>query len=408
MTATSRADVPGGASAGDRPEELLDFRHVTPAFRTFCGPNALTALAAEQDRLGCERTVLFYGRSMRRHSAVLERIAAALGSRVAGRFEDVKEHTPVPVVEQAARELERLNADAVVAVGGGSAIVTARAATILLAETKNVRELCTQPGADGRLVSPRLLAPKLPIWLVPSTPTTAYGKAGSAVRDPETNDRLALFDPKTRAQGVVLDPQVALTAPASLALGSALNAFSMTVESLQASVDPLADALLLHALRIIVEWLPQLEAAPEDAQPRLQLMIAALLTGQGSDYVGGGLAQALAHAAGPRSSVSNGIVEVILLPHTMRFTAPATPGRLKHVADVLARSHGADAIDDAAIAGVDALLTGLGVPRRLRDVGIGRHLLPDITDHAMGDWSLSRIPRRVERRDLNDLLEAAW
>ena len=93
----------------------------------------------------------------------------------------------------------------------------------------------------------------------------------------------------------------------------------MAVESLQASVDPLADALLVHGLRKLARWLPRLDAAPADAEPRLELMVGALLAGQGSDYVGGGLAQALAHTAGPRSSVSNGIVEGILLPHTMRF-----------------------------------------------------------------------------------------
>ena len=67
-----------------------------------------------------------------------------------------------------------------VAVGGGSSVVTARAATILLGEGRDVRELCTRREADGRLVSPKLAAPKLPQWVVPSSPTTAYAKAGAA------------------------------------------------------------------------------------------------------------------------------------------------------------------------------------------------------------------------------------
>src|SRR5205823_10342577 len=128
------------------------------------------------------------------------------------------------------------------------AIVTARAATILLAEKQDVRALCTRREPDGRLVSPRLRAPKLPLWIVPSTPTTAYAKAGSAVRDPATGERLALYDPKTRAQGIVLDPAMALTAPPRLTWSAALNVFSMAVEGLQSRhVDPLADALLAHA-----------------------------------------------------------------------------------------------------------------------------------------------------------------
>jgi len=298
----------------------------------------------------------------------------------------------------------------VIAVGGGSAIVTARAATILLAERRPVRDLCTRRQADGRLTSPRLAAPKIPNWVVPTTPITAYAKAGSAVRDPDTGERLALFDPKTRAQGIFLDPAMALTAPAGLTSSAALNAFAMAVESLQACPDdPLAEALLVHALRMLAQWLPRLHSAPDQAEPRLRLMLAALLCGQGSDYVGGGLAQALSHAAGPRSSVSNGVVEALLLPHTMRFNAPVTGPGLGLVAETLdTRSAAQPAAEKRAIAAVEGFLADLAVPARLRDVGITKAALADVADHAMDDWAITRVPRRVDRQELDQLLCAAW
>src|SRR5271165_25039 len=401
--------VVGGIMSSARVAEAPGFRHITPAFRTFCGTSAADALAGELDRLGCRRAVIFCDHWMLGHIRVLDRIASLLGERLVGRFAGVEQHSPIPVVEEASRELERLDADSVIAIGGGSAIVTARAASILHAEKRDVRELCTQRGPAGRLVSPKLLAPKLPIWVIATTPVTAYGKAGSALWDPRTGDRLALFDPKTRAQGLILDPQIALTAPASLAQASALNAFSMAIESLQASADPLADALLAHALRTLAEWLPKLGAAPDDGRLRLQLMIGALLAGQGSDYVGGGLAQAMAHIAGPQSSVANGIVEVILLPHALRFTAPVTPGRLRYVADALGGAVRSDAsADECAIAAVEDFVAGLGVPRRLRDVGLSREVLAEAADHTMDDWILTRIPRQADRADLLQLLNAAW
>jgi alcohol dehydrogenase class IV len=389
---------------------LPQFRHVTPAYRTFCGDKALDALPGELDRLSCSRAVIVGGPWLLHQPDALGAIESALGPRLAGRFDDVEEHSPIPAVEKARRLLEETRADAVIAVGGGSSIVTARAASILLAEGKDVRELCTRRGEDGRLTSPRLLAPKIPNWVVPSTPITAYAKAGSAVRDPETDERLALFDPKTRAQGIFLDPTVALTAPAGLTSAAALNAFSMAVECLEAGVDdPLADALLIHALRMLAEWLPRLQAQPDDAEPRLRLMLAALLCGQGSDFVGGGLAQALSHAAGPRSSVSNGVVEALLLPHTMRFNVPVTGARLALIADALdGGSTGQGAAEDRAVAAVERMLGSLDVPARLRDVGVEREALPEIVDAAIDDWSITRVPRAVQRQDLSDLLEAAW
>jgi alcohol dehydrogenase class IV len=236
----------------------LQFQHATPAFRTFCGPDALSALPRELDRLRASRAVVFCDPAMLRYVDVLGRVESALGERLAGRFDGIREHSPVATVEAGRLSLEQAQADAVIVLGGGSAIVTARAATILLAEQRDVHELCTRREADGRLTSPRLLAPKLPQWIVPSTPITAYAKAGSAVRDPATGERLALYDPKTRAQGIFFDPAVALTAPMTLAQASALNAFAMAVEGLQSDVDdPLAEALLTHALRMLATLLPR-------------------------------------------------------------------------------------------------------------------------------------------------------
>jgi alcohol dehydrogenase class IV len=386
------------------------FQHVTPAFRTFCGEDALTVLPRELDRLGASRAVIVCARWVRDHPRVMSALQTALGARLAGCFDGVEEHSPVPVVEEARQSLEQVRADAVIAVGGGSAIVTARAATILLAERRPVRDLCTRREADGRLTSPRLAAPKIPNWVVPTTPITAYAKAGSAVRDPDTGERLALFDPKTRAQGIFLDPAMALTAPADLASSAALNAFAMAVESLQACPDdPLTEALLIHALRMLARWLPRLHSTPDQAEPRLRLMLAALLCGQGSDYVGGGLAQALSHAAGPRSSVSNGVMEAVLLPHTMRFNAPVTGPGLALIAEALdTRSAAESAAEKRAITAVERFLADLAVPARMRDVGITRAALAEVADHAMSDWAITRVPRRVERPELDELLHVAW
>lgn len=386
-------------------------QHATPAFRTFCGDDALAALPRELARVGATRAVIFCGGSLvRRHPQALERVEAAIGDRLAGRFDGVREHSPLPSVEAGWNVLRDAGADAVIAVGGGSAIVTARAATILLAEAAEVRELCTRREADGRLTSPRLQAPKLPQWVVPTTPTTAYAKAGSAVRDSESGERLALFDPKTRAQGVFLDPQLALTAPELLAQGAGLNALAMAVEGLQSNFDdPLAEALLTQSLRMLARWLARLRQSPEDPEPRLRLMLAALLCGQGSDYAGGGLAQALSHAAGPRSDASNGVVETMLLPHAMRFNAPVTATGLGRIVEAL---HGPTPPEeptlDRAVASVVKVLAELELPVRLRDVGVPHEALAAIAEHALDDWWLARAPRPANAEDVDAILRAAW
>ena len=380
-------------------------RHLTPPFRTFCGDDALDALPRELARTKARRAVIVCIPAVAEHTEAMGRVHAALGDAFAGQFDGVEEHSPLPSVERAVAFLAEHGADAVIAVGGGSSVVTARAATILLGEGKDVRELCTRR-ENGRLVSPKLAAPKLPQWVVPSSPTTAYAKAGAAVRDPATGERLALFDPKARAQGVVLDPGMALTAPPRLSWSAALNVLSMAVEGLQSrQADPLADALLAHALRTVVTALPEVAKDPDRAEPRLQLMLAAIMSGQGSDHTGGGLAQALSHAIGPRSTAPNGVVEALLLPHAMRFNAEVVPERLAALADYLGL---ADRTPAAVVAEVERLTAAFEVPRRLRDIGVAEGAIPEIVAHAMDDWAITAGPRPPAERDVQDLLAGAW
>jgi alcohol dehydrogenase class IV len=387
-------------------ESGLRIRHLSPAFRTFCGEGALDALPSELARAGARRAVIICIPAVAAHEDAMGRLREALGDRLAGQFEGVEEHSPLPSVEKARAFLAHHDADAVIAVGGGSSVVTARAATILLGEGKDVRELCTRREPGGRLVSPRLSAPKLPQWVVPSSPTTAYAKAGAAVRDPETGERLALYDPKARAQGVVLDPVMALTAPPQLSWSAALNVFSMAVEGLQSrQIDPLADAMLAHALRMVVTWLPRVAKEPDHAAPRLQLMLAAVMSGQGTDHTGGGLAQALSHAIGPRSPAPNGVVEALLLPHAMRFSASAVADRLASIADYLGL---ADRSAEGVIAEVERLLGVFEAPRRLQDIGVPQDALAEAAAHAMDDWAITAGPRAPDPQDVRDLLQGAW
>jgi alcohol dehydrogenase class IV len=386
-------------------EPDLNLRHATPAFRTFAGDRALSALPRELARVGASRAAIICIPAVAAHTEAMGALHAALGDALVGQFEGVQEHSPIPSVLAARDFLAEHEADAVIAVGGGSSVVTARAATILLGEGRDVRELCTQR-VDGKLVSPKLAAAKLPQWVVPSSPTSAYAKAGAAVRDPETGERLALFDPKARAQGVILDPGMALTAPPRLSWSAALNVFAMAVEGLQSrTVDPLADALLAHALRTVVTWLPQVDKEPEAAGPRLQLMVAAVMSGQGTDFTGGGLAQALSHAIGPRSSAPNGVVESLLLPHAMRFHAAAVPERIAGIADYLGL---ADRSTEGVIAEVERLLGVFDAPRRLRDIAVAEDALPEVVEHAMDDWAITAGPRVPTADEVRDLLTSAW
>ena len=295
-------------------------------------------------------------------SGVMDLLRTALGSVLVGESTAVRPNSPLPAVQEVADALRQTQADAVVAVGGGSAAVTARAASILLAEMRPAQELCTRRLANGEFESPRLQAAKLPQFIVPTTPSNAFVKAGSAMHDPETGHRLALFDTKTRAKGIFLHPDFLGTAPAKLVESASLNTLSTAVEALESpKCDPLSEAMLMHCVRLIARHLGK-----DDIDARQRFALAAIMCGRGTEQAGGGLASVLAHAIGHRSNVANGIVNAIVLPHTLRFNAPVT----QHLAARTCESMGAPAQDLAG-----------GLPRGDRILAVPtRHSTPSARD----------------------------
>jgi alcohol dehydrogenase len=388
---------------------MRSFKHVSPPLRLFHGPDSLISLGRELERLGARRAMIFCGASISRNATVLDVVRSALGDRYVGAFVGVCAHSPLPSVEAGTRELRRQDADAVVALGGGSAIVTARAASLLLTENGDARVLSTSPDKDGELRSPKLLAPKLPQLVIPTTPTTAIVKAGSAVFDPATKERLALFDPKTRAHSVFIHPDAILTAPRELVVSASLDTLVLAIEGLiSPRGDPISDALLMQAVRLLGLHLPLL-AIDQDASVRSELMLAAILCGQGTDYTGAGIATALGHAISAYSDADNGVIKMIVLPHALRFNGDAARTGLTKITESSCLASPTNAPLAAVADALRATASQLGISQRLRDAGVPREALSKIALNTMTDWWLRDNARPVRNAlELQQVLEEAW
>jgi alcohol dehydrogenase len=389
---------------------MTSFQHVTPPLRLFAGADSLKNLGRELARLGSKRAVVFCGRTLSHDEKLMGLLREAAGERLAGVYAGVKAHSPVSAVEEAVAELKRLEGDAIIAVGGGSAVVSGRAAAILLAEGRHPRELCTTFDAKGAPSSPRLDAAKIPQIVVPTTPNTATVKAGTAVFDAEAGKRLAMFDPKTRVQSIFIHPDFLASSPRDLLLSACLDSFAFAIEGLLSKAgNPISDALLIHSVRLTANHL----AAPDmldEASVRSDLTMAAIMCGQGTDQTGGGVATVLGHAIGAAHHVENGIVKALVLPSVLRFNAEAAQAGLARLATAL-DVRGADptALLEGTIDVLEPIFRSLGVPARLRDLGVPQEALQDVADHAMGDWFLRGSPRRVQNAaELMEVLEAAW
>ncbi len=395
------------------------FRIAGYSIRVHAGDNAIARLSDEADRARAKRAFVVCGQSVAHRTGLLDRVKDALGDRLAGVFDGTQTGSPVPSVEKGAAMAAEAGADLIVAVGGGSAVVTARAIVILLAEGGTAHDHATKYPAGRPPVSPRLMQPKIPNILVLTTPTTAATRAGTAVIDPETGHRLELFDPKTRPSALIWDTGALLTAPPPLCVSAAASCYSGVVGALQASErpNPLAEGDLVQALRLLQENLPLVDPRPEDGEVRLNLSAAAFLYNRAGDSGAGGSAvgvvSALAHSLDTRyPECDHGAAYSICTAPGMRFNRDHNVAGQARLASVMGVRQQSMQDDGAAMAAADAvaqIYEALGMPSRLSQVGVSEEGVKLIAEDTMTDFALHRNVRPVkEVSELEELLREIW
>jgi alcohol dehydrogenase class IV len=394
------------------------FRHVAYPLRVHAGDDAIANLRQEVNRVRAKRPFIVCGQSVATRTNLLERIADALEVSLVGVFDGVQTGSPVPSVLKGVQMARDADADVIIAVGGGSAVVTARAIIIMLAEGGSPNDHATRYPAGKPPISPRLMAPKLPNILLLTTPTTAATRAGTAVIDAETGHRLEMFDPKTRPAAVIWDTEALLTAPTDLCISASGSLYSGVVSALQAPrLNPLAAADLTSALDLLRHNMPLASNDSQDGNARINLCVASFLYNRAWDTGASGSAlgvvSALAHSLDTRyPDCSHGAAYSITTAPGMRFNRDYNVAGQVRVARALGLPGDESPeprVADAAAHSVAEFFQQLGMPTRLRDVGVPRRGIATIAQDAMTDFGLHRNVRPVKNAaELEDLLQSAW
>ena len=390
------------------------FRFVSYPTRVHAGPDAIRKLSDEVDRIRATRVLVVCGQSIFTKTDLVDRVKLVLGTRVVKVFSDGRTGSPVTSVLEGVAAARGVDADCIVAVGGGSSVVTARGIAILLAENGTPNELCTQYPVGKPPVSPRLMEPKLPILNVLTTATTAMTRSGTALIDSESGHRLELFDPKTRPAAVIWDDQALLTASPWLCLNATAGCFSGVASALQRTdLNPLAESDLLEALRLLMDNLPLVKSQPDNPSIRVRLCAAAFLYNRATDAGAGGSAlgvvTALAHSLDTRfPECGHGDPYSILTSPGLRVNPEAIVAVQASFARAMGIKH--SGMDDVQASGIaaDAIETfykDLGMPVRLSEVGVSKEGIDIIAADAMTDFGLHRNVRKIQSvEDLTEIL----
>jgi alcohol dehydrogenase class IV len=379
------------------------FQHLTRTKVVFA-PDDLEPLAAEVDAAG-RHAVLVCGTTVRR-SAAFELVEKALGERIVAVFDAVVPHSSPEIVAAGVELLRDTRPDLVVSLGGGSAIDTAKAMILLHAEGGTLEEHRVRFTPPNTIVYRTYTRPMLPHVAVPTTLSGAEINAGGGIRVPGSPVKHVFAAPALSPVAAVLAPRLSTELPAAITAGTGMNCLAHGIEALYSRHrQPIADALALASVRQLANWLPRAVSSPDDVCARGHLLIASAMAGLALTNTKVCVHHAMCHAVGARYGVPHGLANAIMLPHAMAFNATVAAEPLGRVAGALGA--GTDAA--AAIVGVRRLAVRLGMPRRLRDLGVPREDLGELAAHAFLDRDVYYNPRSIARaEEIRMIYEAAW
>lgn len=368
----------------------LSFNYFGPTKIVF-GTGVSKDVEIEMGSLGGTKAVVVTDKGVLA-AGLVDPVVKALGSKCAGVFSDIPQDTGIEVVDAGAEFARKNGADTVISVGGGSAIDTAKGMCILLTEGGSLRDF------NGIQLLNRLQTPHI---VIPTTAGTGSEVTNAAViMDREAGQKRLLVEHYNTPRLAILDPKMTEKLPKLLTASTGMDAMTHAVEALHAmGHEPVADALALHAIKLLFKYLPVCVENGSDLNARGQTQIAATIAGWAFGNASVGIVHAMAHSIGAVAHVPHGIANGILLADCMEFNVEdATEGYAMMAEAIGVREKGMDDLE-AAKASIEAMRdftrNKISHPQKLSEFGVKTADIEKASDMSLSDGSIVNNPRLV-------------
>jgi len=335
--------------------------------RVVFGAGALRQVRHEVELIGAERALVL---STPGQKALAERVVGLLGPHAAGIFSEAAMHVPVETVHAAEDAVLRVDANCLVAIGGGSTTGLAKA----LALDSGVPVIA------------------IPTTYAGSEMTTMYGLT-------EDGAKRTGRDAAVLPRAVIYDPELSLGLPFAISVVSAINAIAHAAEGLYApDGNPVVDLFAEEGIRKCAAALPRLRRDPRDLAARGDALVGAWMCGTVMGCATVGLHHKLCHTLGGSFGLPHAELHTVVLPHALAYNAAAAPAAMARIAAALQAK--------SAPVGVFDLAAGHGAATSLAALGMHEADLDRAADLAM--QAQYPNPRPLERGALRELLQRAW
>lgn len=315
------------------------------------------------------------------------------------------EPNPKDVNVEAGLQVFRENGcDSIISLGGGSSHDCAKAIALVASNGGNIRDY---EGVD------RSSNPLCPMIAVNTTAGTASEITRFCIiTDTSRHVKMAIVDWRVTPQIAINDPNLMVGMPPALTAATGMDALTHAIEAyVSTNANPLTDAAALMSITMITQYLPKAVANGVYMKARDKMAYGQYLAGIAFNNASLGYVHAMAHQLGGMYNLPHGVCNAILLPHVEEFNLIGNANRFRDIAKAMGEiTENLSTMDAArkAIAAIRQLSSQVGIPERLRDLGVKEEDFPVMAENAMKDVCSVTNPRKAIKEQIIGIFKAAY
>ena len=367
---------------------------------SFAGQGSARKLCEHVTRLGNKKVLLVTDKILMDlgvGDVVLNTIKEQGGEVVV--YDGVLPDPTVSMVEQALKLQKQHACQAVIAMGGGSSIDTAKAVSAA-ASNGDIRKLL------GIL---KVKQAPIPLFAIPTTSGTGSEVSLAAViSDDQTHEKTVMADPKIVPKAVALDPELLVGMPPSVTASTAMDALSHALETYLSrwtnnSVQEYSGA----AVKMIFQWLPTAYQDGKNLQARESLSLASYYAGLSLNDASVGNVHALAHQIGGKYGIPHGVAISAVMPHVLTFSKAAIVKPLARLADLIGVTAAGDSEALKADKFIEALLElqkSVSMPATLEKIQASD--VDELAKQAVKEAWLYPVPKVMGKAEAKQMINA--
>jgi len=310
-------------------------------------------------------------------------------------FSDIHKNPVKSDVYKGGDAFDATHRDSIIGIGGGAALDVARAIVLRVNHREDLFKYDDLIGGDVYVTN------DVPHFItIPTTAGTGSEVGRSAIiSDDITHQKKILFAPKLLAKIVFADPMLTMELPPSVTAATGMDALTHNMEAYVAKMPhPLCEGIALEGISLIAKSINTAVNKP-DLESRSNMLIASLM-GAVAFQKGLGVVHSLAHPLSSLLDTHHGLANAINLPYGMEFNIEGSEEKFKRIAKTLDLK---DENGEAVVKYLFDLNSQVGMPHKLRDIGVKEEHIETLADLAIADFAHPNNPKPVSRENFKSL-----